>query len=127
MNLLLQAHKRLRRYVLKKLSEENFGTDLLALMRKDKLKSNLERLNVDINEKKVWGFLDKLVLLRKKEIDDAKATLNPSLNQDETMAVENYFKSDQYEKREKRMMTEGRNEEEEEMRERENGKSRERK
>ena len=74
-------------------------------MRKDKLKENILRITANVNERKVWTFLDNLIVIEAQEIQAAHEVLNPSRNQDEAKSIETYFTSEKFRKREEKMMS----------------------
>ena len=91
-----KAHKRLRKYVLKKLGDENQGNDLLTMCWRDKVRNNLQQITDEVDSSNTWDILEKQIQQHKKEVDDAKAILNPSSSHNELNAVRKYFESQEF-------------------------------
>ena len=72
-----KAYKRLILFVLKQHGQANFATDILSLIRKDKIKSNLKEISEEINASKTWTMLQSLIDQDFKEVAKAQKVVNP--------------------------------------------------
>ena len=99
----LKYHANIRDFVLMKLNTTDFGTKLKDLMRKDKLKSNLEQLNRDVKESRIWAKTKSLIHQNKQKTDNAKLLVNPAQNANEAVSVSVYLSSKEFRSREEKM------------------------
>ena len=101
----LKNHAFLRDFVMVKLNTADFGTNLEDLMKKDKLKSNLEQLKRDVKDSRIWGQTKKQINQNKQKVDNAKLLVNPAQNANEAKSVSVYLSSQEFRSREEKMMT----------------------
>ena len=94
-----KAYKRLIRYILKLLNKEDFGSDILSLVRRDKLKDNLKDIHAEIDASKTWSKLQKVIEKDYQELEKAKATLKPDEKHNAAVANKTYFSSKQFKTR----------------------------
>ena len=94
-----KAYKRLILFVLKQLGKTDFGTDLLSLLRRDKLKSSLKEVGEEINASKTWTKLQTLIDQEHKEIEKAKQQVNPDEVFNAAQGNQTYFNSPEFKKR----------------------------
>ena len=101
----LKNHAFLRDFVMVKLKTADFGTKLEDLMKKDKLKSNLEQVKRDVKDSRTWGQTKKQRNQNKQKVDNAKLLVNPAQNANEAKSVSVYLSSQEFRSREEKMMT----------------------
>ena len=94
-----KAYKRLVLFVMKHLSDQDFGSDLLSILRKDKLKSNLKDISEEINSSKTWSNLQSLIDQERKEKLRAKNIVHPDEKHNVVNANKIYFKSQPFKNR----------------------------
>ena len=94
-----KAYKRLILFVLRRLSQENFSTDLLSLLRRDKIKSNLKEISEEINASKTWTNLQSLIDQNSKEVAKAKNVVNPDESFNASQGNVKYFNSEEFKTR----------------------------
>ena len=93
---MLKAHAPFREFVLEELESADLGTDLESLVRKDKLRSGIDRIETTLKRRKVWAELERLEKEQKSERDNLKEGLNPSNNFNVTVAVQKWFASEKF-------------------------------
>ena len=91
-----KTHKNLREYLLKKIRDTKFGAKTSDLLRRDKIKEHVNQMTHDINDTGVWAKLSTMIDVQAREVANAKAVFQPHENINETVAVEEYFKSEQF-------------------------------
>ena len=91
-----KTHKNLREYLLKKIRDTKFGAKTSDLLRRDKIKEHISQMTEDINDTGVWAKLSTMIDVQAREVKNAKAVFQPHENINEAVAVEEYFKSEQY-------------------------------
>ena len=92
----MKAHASFREFISEELESADLGTDLEALCRKEKLRSNIQNIEKALKKKKVWSELDRLEKEEKSERDTLKEGLNPNNNFNETVAVQKWFESKKF-------------------------------
>ena len=100
----LKNHAFLRDFVMVKLKTADFGTKLEDLMKKDKLKSNLEQVKRDVKDSRIWGQTKKQINQNKQKVDNAKLLVNPAQNANEAKSISVYLSSQEFRSREAKMM-----------------------
>ena len=90
----------MRDYVLKKLREADVGNDLMSLCWRDKIRDHINQITEDVNSSGIWTALETIIQQEKREKNNAKEVLSPSLNHNEAQGNKVYFASDEYKKRE---------------------------
>ena len=72
-----KAYKRLCLFVLKHLLAEDFGSDLLSLVRRDKIRSNLKDISEEINTSKTWSNLQSIIDQERRDKQKAMGIIHP--------------------------------------------------
>ena len=93
---MLKTHASFREFALDELESADLGTDLESLVRKDKLRSGIERIEMTLKRRRVWAELDRLEKEQKSERDNLKEGLNPNNNFNVTVAVQKWFASKKF-------------------------------
>ncbi len=96
----LKAHENLRSFIIRKLKEEDFGNDLMAMIWGQKVREQIDQISEDIQHGEVFGQLNKLVEQNRQKVLIAKSILQPSDNQKEANALKVYFSSEKFRARE---------------------------
>ena len=96
---MMKAYKRLILFVLKQLGKTDFGTDLLSLLRRDKIRGNLKEVGEEINASKVWNRLQTLIDQEHREIKKAKQKVNPDEVHNAAQGNRTYFSSPEFQSR----------------------------
>ena len=96
---MFKAFKRLCRFILANLSDTDFGSDILSLVRRDKIKSNLKDIIDDIDTSKTWTKLKKIIDMDRQEVLRAKETIDPDEKYKSANANKTYFASEAFKKR----------------------------
>ena len=94
-----KAFKRLIVFLLKQLGQTKFATDLLSLLRRDKIKSNLKEISEEINASKTWALLQSLIDQDFKEVAQAKKVVNPDEAFNAAQGNKVYFSSKEFKTR----------------------------
>ena len=94
-----KAFKRLIVFLLKQLGQTKFPTDLLSLLRRDKIKSNLKEISEEINASKTWALLQSLIDQDFKEVAQAKQVVNPDEVFNAAQGNKVYFNSKEFKTR----------------------------
>ena len=94
-----KAYKRLCSFVLKELGNADFGTDLMSLLRRDKIKNNLKDIGEEINQSKRWSNLQKIIDQDHREVQKAKDIVKPNERFNEEKANQTYFASETFKER----------------------------
>ena len=100
----LKSFAFIREYLLVKLGQTDFEATLEGWMRKDQIKSNLQQLEKEIKDSKVWAKLKTLIDQNKQKVHNAKLLVNPSQNSNEIVSVPVYLSSKEFHTREENMM-----------------------
>ena len=96
---MLKAYVRLCRYILFLLGDADFGTDVLSIVRRDKIRTNLKDIIEEIDTSKSWTKLRKIVETERQDVIKAKATVDPDEKHKAEMANKTYFASKEFKKR----------------------------
>ena len=96
----LKAHSDLRRYVIKKLKQTDFGNDLHDILWAQKIRDHINDISADINESDVWPTLNRVVEQERQKILIAKSLINPGHDQKECKALGVYLASKKFRDRE---------------------------
>ena len=94
-----KAYKRLISFVLKELGNADFGTDLMSLLRRDKMKNNLKDIGEEINQSKRWSNLQAIIDQEHREVQKAKDIVKPNERFNEVKANKTYFASEAFKER----------------------------
>ena len=94
-----KAYKRLCSFVLKELGNADFGTDLMSLLRRDKIKNNLKDIGEEINQSKRWSCLQAIIDQDHREVQKAKDIVKPNERFNEEKANKTYFASETFKER----------------------------
>ena len=94
-----KAYKRLCSFVLKELGNADFGTDLMSLLRRDKIKNNLKDIGEEIHQSKRWSNLQKIIDQDHREVQKAKDIVKPNERFNEEKANQTYFASETFKER----------------------------
>ena len=96
---MFKAYKRLCRFVLKILGDTDFGTDLLSIVRRDKIRTSLKDIIDDIDKDKTWTKLQRIIDSDRVETQKAKATIDPNQKHNAATANKTYFASPEFRNR----------------------------
>ena len=94
-----KSYKRLILFVLKQLGRVDFGTDLMSLLRRDKIRSNLKEVGEEINASKSWNKLQTLIDQEHREMKKAKQKVNPDEVHNAAQGNRTYFSSPEFRSR----------------------------
>ena len=94
----MKAWERFKDFVLFKLQRTKFGTDLLQIIKKKEIKTQIEDLNDIIKQNKTWSRLDDLIEADQAAKNNAKEVRNPSINTNEQKGPSTWFSSETFQK-----------------------------
>ena len=90
---MLKAWERFQDFLLYKLAKTDFANDLLSMLKKKELKSQIEDLGDIVKQNKVWAHLEALVKEEQALKVHAKEIKNPSVNTNELNGPATWFAS----------------------------------
>ena len=96
---MVKSYKRLIQYILKLLGNEDFGSDILSILRRDKLKSSLKDINAEIDSSKTFKKLQKIIDQDHLELEKARNTVKPNEKHNAAVANKTYFASKEFKAR----------------------------
>ena len=96
----LKGHADIRKFLIRKLKETDFGNDLHDILWSGKIREHIEQISEDIEQSGVWRVLNKLEEQSRKKIQIAKEIINPEDNLKELNALKVYFSSEKFRERE---------------------------
>ena len=96
---MFKAFKRMCRFVLMKLGDHDFGTDLMSILRRDKIRTNLKDILEDIDKNRTWTKLQRIIDSDRVEIQKAKTTIDPDHKHNAAKANRTYFASPEFKNR----------------------------
>ena len=93
---MLKHHAALRDYILYKLESCDLGSSTDCILRKDKIRSNLNNVEVSLARMKVWDKLKKQIQNEKKDKEDLKEARDPDNSSKEVNAAKTFFASQKF-------------------------------
>ena len=97
-----KCYKRLIKYLLKLLGNEDFGSDIVSILRRTKIKDNLKEIHEEIDACKTWNKLQNIIEKDHHEIEKARDTVNPQEKHNAAVANKSYFLSKEFNERMKK-------------------------
>ena len=93
---MLKHHAALRDYILYKLESCDLGSSTDCILRKDKIRTNLNNVEVSLARMKVWDKLKKQIQNEKKDKEDLKEARDPDNSSKEVNAAKTFFASKKF-------------------------------
>ena len=93
---MLKHHAALRDYILYKLESCDLGSSTESLIRKERIRSNLNNVEVQLTRMKIWDKLKKQIQNEKKDKEDLKEARDPDNSTKEVNAAKTFFASQKF-------------------------------
>ena len=97
---MLKVHSDLRRYLIKKLKQTDFGNDLHEILWAQKIREHIDEITSDIHDSGVFACLNRVIEQNRQKILIAKSLITPAQDQKEATALRVYLSSEKFKERE---------------------------
>ena len=96
---MFKAYKRLILYILKLLGKEDFDSDIVSILKHDKIKANLKDIHAEIDTNKSWNKLQRIIDKDHHELEKAREIVKPNEKHNAAVANKTYFSSKEFKAR----------------------------